>query len=97
MGIVAFKPIRDVEIMGLVQNGSYKDNGGGGIIDYYYTVLPGFTADEFIQYVEKLKKGKDSRPFSSYPAILHIPFCNNIRSIQNKKLKPQLRLLQKMV
>ena len=74
MGIVAFKPIRDVEIMGLVQNGSYKDNGGGGIIDYYYTVLPGFTADEFIQYVEKLKKGKDPRPFSSYPAILHIPF-----------------------
>ena len=68
MGIVVFKLIRDVEIMGLVQN---KDNGG--IIDYY-TVLPGFTVDEFIQYLEKLKKGKDPRPFLSDPAILHIPF-----------------------
>jgi hypothetical protein len=57
--------------MGLVHNDSNKDNGG--IIDYY-TVLPGFTADEFIQYLEVLKEGKDPRPFSSYPAILHIPF-----------------------
>jgi hypothetical protein len=71
MGIVAFKPIRDVEIMGLVQNDSNKDNGG--IIDYY-TVLPGFTVDEFIQYLEKLKKGKDPRPFSSFRAIFQIPF-----------------------
>jgi hypothetical protein len=71
MGIVAFKPIRDVEIMGLVQNGSNKDNGG---IIGYYTVLPGFTADEFIQYLKMLKKGKDPRPFSPYPAILHVPF-----------------------
>jgi hypothetical protein len=70
-GIVVFKPIKDVEIMGLIQNDSNKDNGG---IIYYYIVLPGFTADEFIQYLEMLKKGKDPRPFSSYPAILHIPF-----------------------
>jgi hypothetical protein len=70
-GIVAFKPIRDIEILGLIQNNS--DQGTDDII-YYYTVLPGFTADEFIQYLEKLKKGKDPRPFSSFHAIFQIPF-----------------------
>jgi hypothetical protein len=70
--IIAFKPIRDIEIMGLVENDSNQD------IIYYYTVLPGFTADEFIQYLEKLKKGKDPRPFSSFPAIFQVPFIQYI-------------------
>jgi len=74
--VFAFKPIRDVEIMGIVQNDSKK--GNDSTINYY-TVLPGFTADEFIQYLDKLKRGKDPRPFSSYPAIIEIPYVPYIR------------------
>lgn len=41
---------------------------------YYYVVLPGFTMQEFLGYLELIKKGKEPRPFSQSPTRLEIPY-----------------------
>jgi hypothetical protein len=41
----------------------------------YYTVIPGFSVDEFLIYQQLLQKGREPRPFSVYRNI--IPFALN--------------------
>ena len=71
--LVNFKPINGVEIMAVAQNHKAKFSR-----TYYYVVTPGFSIKEFVMYVKLLKFGIEPHPFTSYPAILHVPFVSYI-------------------
>lgn len=43
---------------------------------YYYVVLPGFTIEEFLDYLELVKKGKEPQPFAQFPTRIHIPYIH---------------------
>jgi hypothetical protein len=43
----------------------------------YYVVVPGFTINEFVSYIEKLRKYRDPRPFLNSPPL--IPHTHNTR------------------
>ena len=64
-GIVS-KSIRGVQILGL--SSGTKSNKM-----WYYAVIPGFSAEEFIRYQRLLQKGREPKPFSTYRTI--IPFA----------------------
>jgi hypothetical protein len=74
--ITVFEPIKGVEIVRYIQSdfklGDLKDT-------FYYIVIPGFTVKELVPYLNKLRKGKDPRPFSSHLTITNVPFvsCKN--------------------
>jgi hypothetical protein len=48
----------------------------------YYVVVPGFTINEFVSYIEKLRKYRDPRPFSNSPPL--IPHIHYIRYTKNE-------------
>ena len=43
---------------------------------YYYVVLPGFTIDEFLDYLELVKTGKEPQPFAQFPTRIQIPYIH---------------------
>ncbi len=63
-----FKPINGVEIAGFTH---YDPETKSNKI-WYYTVIPGFSVDEFIFYLRLLKSGIEPRPFFAFRTI--IPF-----------------------
>jgi hypothetical protein len=63
--ITTFRQVKGIEILRLEKSG------------LYYIVIPGFSADEFIQYLRNLKKGKDPRPFSSTSPRVFVPLVHS--------------------
>jgi hypothetical protein len=68
--ITTFKPIKGVEIL---RFGESKPKSGSKT-GFYYIVTPGFSSEEFIQYLRLLKRGKDPRPFSTTSPRAYVPF-----------------------
>lgn len=44
--------------------------------------MKGFTKDEFITYIKKLKKNSESRPFSKYPPLVPYVFYREYTDVQ---------------
>lgn len=65
---IMYKSISGIEILRMPQ----KDSQISANKMWYYIVIPGFSAKEFIEYYRLLKKGKEPRPFTSSRII--IPF-----------------------
>jgi hypothetical protein len=68
---IVFEPIKRINIVKLIQNNSKADSEK---ICSFYIIVPGFTIQEFISYMEKLRNNRDPRPFSSYKGITDVPF-----------------------
>jgi hypothetical protein len=87
---IVFEPIRGINIVKLIQNNSEADLEKACS---YYIVVPGFTIQEFISYLEKLRKNCDPRPFSSYRGITDVPFvaCRNYTEDEVKQAVDLLR------
>lgn len=64
--ITHFKPIKGVEIIEWIQ---HDPNAS-----VYHITIPGFTINEFISYLEKLKKGKEPKPFPYDASITNVHF-----------------------
>ena len=58
---------------------------------WHYTVIPGFSAKEFIKYQKLLKRGEEPRPFSSSRTI--IPFAAHA-SYTRKEVEEALHLMR---
>ena len=43
---------------------------------YYYVILPGFTIQEFLDYLKLIKKGKEPQPFAQFPTRIQIPYIH---------------------
>jgi DNA-binding HxlR family transcriptional regulator len=70
-----FKPVKGIEIVRLIQT----DFKMGDVSDtYYYIVIPGFTVKEFVSYMNKLRKGKEPRPFFSHIDVTDVPFVSDM-------------------
>lgn len=69
--ITHFRRLKGVEIIRWIQGAPTKDPDEA----FYHVVIPGFTAEEFTSYLEKLRKGKEPRPFPSYTGITDVPFA----------------------
>jgi len=67
---VFYEPINGAQIVKWVEN----DSKTGFRAGFYSVSIPGFSAREFISSLKKLKKGKDPRPFLSYPEVSDVPF-----------------------
>ena len=65
---VFFKPIKGVDIMGLIQRDAKTKSNK----ILYYTVIPGFSLEEFVLYLKLLKNGMEPRPFTTSRTL--IPF-----------------------
>jgi DNA-binding PadR family transcriptional regulator len=87
--IINFKPIDNVEIIAITQNHYTKFSR-----TYYYVVTPGLSVKEFVRYVKLLKFGNEPRPFTSYPAILQIPFISYM-SFTRKEVLSAVKTLEK--
>lgn len=60
---------------------------------YYYVVLPGFTIEEFLDYLELVKKGKEPQPFSKFPS-LEIPYIR-YHNFSREEVSNAIELLRK--
>jgi hypothetical protein len=69
---ILFKPIKGVDIIGFTQYDKRTK------LDrmFYYTVLPGFSLEEFISYLKLLKNKTEPHPFSAN--ITPIPYVHHI-------------------
>lgn len=63
------KSIKGLEILGIPSS----DRGAKSSKMLYYTVVPGFSVEEFIKYQNALKNGREPRPFLGYPT--RVPFA----------------------
>jgi hypothetical protein len=86
-----YKPIKGVEIVKWIQNDSKIDPKK---VTSYYIVIPGFTVEEVISYLKKLRKGKDPRPFSSYDGITDVPFVA-YRNFTEQEVKDAIDSMRK--
>jgi hypothetical protein len=57
--ITHFKPVKGVEIIKWIQDDSRMNHTAS----VYHIAIPGFTVNEFISYLKKLKKGKEPKGF----------------------------------
>ena len=68
--ITHFKPIKGVEIIKWIQ---HDPNAS-----VYHITIPGFTINEFISYLVKLKKDKEPRPFPYDASITNVHFIVDV-------------------
>ena len=68
--ITHFKPIKGVEIIKWIQHDPNAPE--------YHITIPGLTINEFISYLEKLKKGKEPRPFPYNASITNVHFIVDV-------------------
>ena len=68
--VTFFQPIKGVDIIRFNQPNS-KNSPKMPFL--YYTVIPGFSIEEIIVYLDLLKRGINPRPFSKYSSIPRIP------------------------
>jgi hypothetical protein len=76
-----FKPTKGIEIFRLIST----DFKMGDLSDtYYYVAVPGFTIKEFVTYINKLRKGKEPRPFFPHVNITDVPFASYINCTEEE-------------
>lgn len=69
---IIFKPINGVQIVGFTQyNHKVQLNK-----TRYYTVIPGFSVDEFIFYLRLLKTGMEPRPFGERTVVPFVSYMS---------------------
>ena len=60
---------------------------------YYYTVIPGFSAEEFKFYIELIKKGKEPHPFSEDRTSIEIPIISYL-NFSMEEIEDAINLLR---
>lgn len=63
---IVYKTFNNIEIVEFKQTQNSKC--------YYYIVLPGFSIEEFLIYLQLLKNNKEPRPFAKFPTNIQIPY-----------------------
>ena len=61
---------------------------------YYYVVLPGFTIEEFLDYLKLLKKCREPHPFSKLSKCLEIPYIH-FHDFSKEEISEAVKLLKK--
>jgi hypothetical protein len=61
---------------------------------YYYVVLPGFTIEEFFDYIKLLQKCNEPRPFSEWSMCLEIPYIH-FHNFAKNEISDAVQLLKK--
>ncbi|MGE5634499.1 MAG: hypothetical protein ACM3VV_04660 [Deltaproteobacteria bacterium] len=60
---------------------------------YYYVVLPGFTIEEFLDYIKLLKKCREPHPFSKLSKCLEIPYIH-FHDFSKEEISEAVKLLK---
>jgi hypothetical protein len=70
---------RNIEIIKYIKKGRKSITKSDFV---YYLFMKGFTKDEFITYIKKLKKNSEPRPFSKYPPLVPHVFYREYTDVQ---------------
>lgn len=85
---IYFKPIKGVDIMGII----LYDKRTKSDRMFYYTLLPGFSVEELVLYLQLFKNKTEPRPFSASIAL--IPYARYIH-LSKKEITESISSLYK--